>query len=350
MTDVPPDTPLMPEPEAPAAPLTIDDATAAWVSAPEAPAPIRNEDGTFAAATPPETPPAEPEVAPDTPAPTAEDPAQFIEAKVGEEVVKLRKDTLIPTKRNGQVEYEPLEVVQRERMLKKDYDAGRQEIKAERQRMAAERAALQHRAAAFEREEARIREATTDPEKFEAYQEHLRLYQTNPAYKEMVDQAQRVTDYEAAQAANQSVQEQAAIEEAVTTATGWIAEAVGRHPGVDVDTMAVEFGRALRAGTPGVNFSPESIEAFVAARAKSTEAVLTPLQQQLAAQQAELAKVQAELAALRATKTTDHALQRARSVPTAPVGGAAPIPGRQTLTTPNGARDLDSLTQAWKRS
>lgn len=356
MTDVATDFPLIPaEPTPTPAPvqLSLVDASQAWVSAPAEPVtepvePLRNPDGTFAAATPSDPPPADAGSAPDTPAPPADDPTLFLEAKVGEEVVKLRKDTLIPTTRHGQVEYEPLEKVQRERMLKKDYDAGRQEIKAERQALAAERAELAHRARLFEAEEARIRAAAKDPAEFDRMTEHFRLMQENPQYAQAVEKAQQKDLDDAGRAAAQEAQEQALVGEAIDATNEWLAEIAGRHPGVDLNETRTAFGMALYNRQPGVNFSRESLEAFVAARAKPVTDVLTPLQEQVAALKAANEKVLAELAALRTQKTTDHALTRARAVPTAPLGGAPVAPGPKVLN-PNGSRDLQSMTDAWKR-
>ena len=356
MSEVPPDLPLIPaEPVVAAPPPTLEAATEAWTHAPDAPDAVRNPDGTFAAVTPASltdapTVPADPATTEPQPTASADDPTLYIEAKVGDEVLKLRKDMLIPTMRHGQVEYEPLEVVQRERMLKKDYDLGKQETKAERRQLLAERAALQHRAAAFEAEEARQRAALTDPAKFDEMQEHLRLMESSETYRRAHEGSQKALSYEAAEVANRTVQEQEIITDAVDTATQWIADSVGRHPGVEMAQIQAEFGRALAARQPGVDFSPESIERFVAQRAQPAAALTAPLQTQLEAQKAEMAQLRAELAALRTSKTTDHALNRARTIPTAPAGGAAPIPGAKVLTTPNGKRDLDSLTDAWRRS
>lgn len=331
---------------------SLNDASAAWVSAPAEPVtpdPLRNPDGTFAAATPSDPPPADAGSAPDTPAPPADDPTLYIEAKVGEEVVKLRKDTLIPTIRHGQTEWEPLEKIQRERMLKKDYDLGRQDIKQERQQIAAERAALEHRARLFEAEEGRIRAAVKDPAEFDRMQEHFRLMQENPQYAAAFEKAQQKDLDDAGRAAAQEAQERALIGEAIDATNEWLAEIVGRHPGVDLDETRRAYGMALYNRQPGIAFSRESLESFVAARAQPLTAVLTPLQEQVAALTASVEAMKAENAALRAQKSAEHVRKVAGTVPTAPLGGAPVAPGPRVLN-PNGPRDLDSMTAAWKRA
>lgn len=351
--DLTPVAPVAPAPitPSPAHAPSLSDAGSTWVSTPTQP---RDGAGKFVAADSAPTtdaPTALPDPATTEPSPlaAADDPTLYLDAKVGAEVVRLRKDTLIPTLRNGQVEYEPLETVQRERMLKKDYDAKMVERKDMDRRLQARQVELEHRAAAFEREETRLREAQSDPAKWDQYQQHLQLMQENPQYRATFERAQQVEQYEARDAATRAVEEQAVIEDAVSTATAWIDEIVGRHPGVSVERVRERYSQELRHPDPRLRarFHPDDIGRIVAQEAAQVAATLSPLQ-------TELATMKAKLAALEAASTTNgntaHALARAGAVPTAPIGGAPPVPGRRELI-PGGpkARDLDALGAAWAK-
>lgn len=357
MTDIPADVPMIPaEPAAPvtpAAPVSLADASAAWRAAPDPTPPARNPDGTFAAVTSASTTDAptattDPATTEPQPPASADDPSLYLEAKVGDETIKLRKDTLIPQVRHGQVEWKPLDKVRTEGMLKADYDLKMQERKEHERQVSLREAELNARAAQFEAEEARLRAAQRSPEEWEKYQTHLQRYAEDPDYKQLVDDRDELQMRRAREHAHQTVQEQEVIRDAVSTATDWITEAVSRHPGVDSERVRTRYGQALAAGT--ARFDPADVEAIVADEAKAVAAVLTPLQQQMASLQAEIDRLKASSAAQTRNEGTQHALRRAQTVPTGPAGGAPPAPGRRELTTENGKRDLTSLSEAWKRA
>lgn len=344
MSDLTP-TPVVPAP-APTPPVSLQEAGADWARA-TTPEPVRNADGTFAPATPPVAPPATPTPATDTPLPAADLPpaepatpaVKMIEAKVGEDVVPLRADTLIPMLRNGVVTYEPLEKVQREGLLKQDYDLKMRERKELDAQLRARELQLEARAKAFEAEEAKLRSALTSPEEFEQYQQHLQLMETSPRYKAAFE-AQTQRDLMLAdQTARQTVESEARVQDAISTATSWIEDAVGRHPGVDVDRVRERYGMALANGT--ARFDPADVVAIVEAEAAQLAKAMSPLQQQVEA-------MRAELAALKQNQTTTHALDRARAIPTGPLAGSPPAPTRQILTA-NGKKDLASMGDAWAR-
>lgn len=345
--DVTGTAPEAPEPTAPT--QSLNAATEAWVSAPveAAPEPIRNPDGTFAAATPSDPPPADAAPAPDTPAPPADDPDLYIEARQGDEVVKLRKDVLVPLVRHGQVEWKPLEKVRAEGMLKADYDAKMQERRAAEMRLAEREAELNYRAQRFEAEEKRLYEAMHDPEKRDQYEQHLEMYRSNELYREMVDRATRGVEIEAREIAVQSVHEQSVIQDAVQTATAWIADTAARYPGVDPERVLARYSQALQDPRNPARFHPDEVDAIARDEAARLAPALTPLQDKVAKMEAELAALKAANGAARTNDTTAHALRRAQTIPTTPVGGTPPVPGQQPLVGANGRKDLGSLTDAW---
>jgi len=341
MTDIPMDAAT--GANAPEVPLpTLNAASEAWIAAPveSAPDTARNPDGTFAAATPSDAPPAT-----EPPPPPADD--LFIEARVGEDMVKLRKDTLIPQLRHGQVEWKPLDKVMAAGMLKADYDIKMQERKAHETALAQREAELNYRAQQFEAEEKRLYEAMHDPDKRDQYEQHLEMYRTNQVYKDMVDRATRGMEMEARYVGEQTVHEQAVIADAVESALGWIDDIAARHPGVDPERVRARYSQALQDPRHPARFHPDDVEAIARDEAQRLAPTLTPLNEKLATLEAEIAALKAEREAAKLNGRTTHALGRANTIPTTPVGGAPPLPGQQPLVGANGRRDLGSLTDAW---
>lgn len=347
--------------DVPDAPIPLAAASAAWASAPApdsappsaepvAPAdPIPAPEGAS-----PETPAPGTEPAPEAAAPPAGQPRDeagrfvapppTIEAKLGDAVVPLRADALVPVKRGDAVEYQPLaDVLARQA----DVETRLRETAGRQRATAQAEARLRAREEALAAREAELKGAATDPAKFEAYTEHLRQYQENPAYRQMVDRALEADALKADLAARQAEEADTRIHEAVTTASQWIDAAVARHPGVNAERVRTLYGQALAANM--ARFDPADVERIVESEAQALTAGLTPLQTQLAEIKAELDRVKAEALAAKQNATTAHALGRAGTIPTAPAG-RPPAPGPRVLETADGRRDLASLTEAWKKS
>jgi len=346
-------------PDAPESPLSLGEAGDAWLHADpnEAPDPAgraRNPDGTFAAATPAEAP--SPAEATDTPTPASDDPtapeARYIEAQVDGETVKLRADTLIPVTRKGKTTYEPLEKVQREGMLKVDYDTGKSEQKARERELRTREALINARAEQVEAEAAQVRAAMTDEGAFQEYQEHLRLMQDSPRYKAAFEAKAERDQWAAEGEAQRTVERQAVLEDAVEQSLSWIDAAVARYPGVDPERVRQRYSEALQLPPESgrrARFHPDDINAIAADEHRYVTAAQSPLQAEMATMKATLDRQAAELAALKQNQTTRHALKRASTVPTGPAGGLPVAPGRRAVETPTGARDLGSMGDSWVR-
>lgn len=355
-----PVTPVTPDaPTEPTGPVSLSDASDAWLQSDSPAERVRGPDGKFVAKEP--TPATEEGVegaqatpdgsAPDAAAatPDADDPAQFIEARRGDEVVKLHKDTLVPMTRKGVTTWEPIEKVQREGMLKVDYDAGKREQKEYERTLRATEARLDAREAQLTAEREQLKAAMTNEEAFADYQQHLHLMETSPRYKAAFEAKAERDEMAADAAAETAIRQQEQAQEAISVATSWVDDALARHPGVDRDRVLTVYGEALAADPPRARLHPSDVERIVANEASIIAKAMTPLQQEMEAMKAKVAAMEAEAAAARKNGTTTHALNRARTIPTGPAGGLPVAPGRRDVATPTGARDLGSMGDAWVR-
>lgn len=327
----------------PEAPVTdLAGLTDNWLKDGEAHAePVTSETPALPAAEPAApAPPAEPAPA-DTP--TAAE-IEMIEAMLDDKPFKLPKNVRLPLKRGDKVEYEPLEQVQRERMLKRDYDA-RMAERAERDRQyAAERARFQVEQEALKKERDDFLAAHKDPEAYQRFVEHQQRYADDPEYRKTYDDAMAGRTDRAELELVREEREQAEVEREAQTVVGWIQDAATRFPGVDakrvqgVYAMMLETGRAQ--GTP-----TEIEELF---KREAAYIAASPAAQRLEKMQQQIDELTEKKAADAHNAITDHAVARAAKPPTAPAGGGAPAPAPPPKGSPIRSRDgLDERGNAW---
>lgn len=281
---------------------------------------------------------------------SAEDMQDFIEAQLNGQPFKLPKGIALPMKRGDAVEYEPLELVQRERLKERDYRfktsevaRTRREAEALQAHLRAEQAALQARLASQEERERLFLEAQRDPEAHARLQEHYERYRTDPQYKQMVDDALAKRETDARLAVHEQEQETAIRVQATEAARSWIAELATDFPGVDPNRVRAIYAQALREGQASLD--PAEVRAIYEREANYLTTSVGPLQQRIATLEAQIAALSAGKGAEKHNAATDHALARAKAPPAAT--GRPPAPAAAAPAGRFGVTELPERNSQW---
>lgn len=289
----------------------------------------------------------------EAPAPgsSAQEVQEFIEAQLGEETFQIPKGVRLPLKVQGKTEYAPLDELLSGGMRERDYrlktgEVGtqRRELERERREFLTERAKIEARAKILEEQEAELKEAMTDPDKWESYQEHLRQYQANPVYRKNVDAAlrQRETDAELETYRQRDHVEQ--VETGVQQVQGWVNDLAEEYDGVDPQRVLNLYAAQLRAGQ--TTLDPSAVRAIFKSEADYLSKSVTPLQQQLADLKAQVEALSASKAAEKHNQTTTHAVDRAKA-PRVSTGGNPPAPAPAPKGPKFGMNELPDRVSAW---
>lgn len=274
----------------------------------------------------------------------------FIEAKLGDEPFQLPDGLAVPLKRGDETEYVPIDEVLKMGMRGKDYTLKttevaqlRRTLDREREEFAKQEARTEARAKYLEEQEAELRAAQTDPAKWQAYQEHLQQYQSNPYYRKNVDAALRSRETEAELGAMRESAEARVVSEASETAIGWIEGLASEFPGVDPERVRGLYAHALQSGT--AQLSPDYVRRIYQSEKDYVDRTVSPLRSELDDLKATIASLQAANAAETHNQTTQHAVQRARA-PKVNTGGGAPTQVKVAAKKFD-PRELADRNQAW---
>jgi len=363
----------------PAAPAPAPPPPAPTPAAPAAPEPapavvqVRGPDGRFGPKTPadqlppgqaPVTPKlsaAAPPATPVAPAPGAgaAEVLDFIEAQLegSVEPFKIPRGVRLPQKRGETIEYEPLDDILKRGMMGKDYIRKTQGV-AERTRVLDEREAemdaLNARMAAREQylqdQEKMLREANTSQEGYDAFQAHLRAMESNPRYKQMVEDAIAKRETDAENTVYRERERQDHTRRGVRQALGWIDELAAdpKYAGVDKTRVRLIYGTVLKDGAEDAQLDRRDVEHIFEAEAQYLAQSLTPLQQQVAELTAKVEELSGQQTGVqRHNAQTAHAVQRGGAVPTKPVGGSPPAPAAPGPVAPFTLRDLPDRNREW---
>jgi hypothetical protein len=323
--------------------------------------PARDEHGRFTSAEERAATGEQPAAAAEAAAPadgaSAQEIVDFIEAQLGEgETFKIPKGVRLPLKRGADIEYVELEELQRRGMLEKDYRHKTGELAQERRayeqrqtQMQAQEARLRAREEWIQEQEELAREAQTDPEKFAAFEEHLRQYAENPYYRKNVDAALRQRETEAVNEVYRQRDDQEVVSSAVEAAIGWIDEIAGDEKYQHVDKDRVRSLYAQRLSANQATLDPAEVRALFDQEADYLSRSVSPLQQQLADLKAQVETLQASTAGKRQNETTAHAVNRAKTPPVI-TGSSAPGSGQRPEPKPFGIRELPDRISQWARN
>lgn len=279
---------------------------------------------------------------------------EFIDAKLADGTAfQVPKGLTLPVKRGKEVEYEPLETVLSQRMMQRDYQiktaevaAGRRDFEAQQTSFRAQAARVEAREKFIAEKEAEMVAAQKDPDKWQAYQESLLQYQSNPRYRQMVDDALAMRETAAELNVYREQEKEAQVNQGVQHAVSWIEQMAPEFPGVNPERVRVVYAQALNNGQ--ANLSPEHVREVFQREAQLVTEHQTPLLTQLAEMKAQLAALTAAKAAEAQNRQTSHALQRSKTPPLAvagtPATGALAAPGKKF-----GPSDLQDRTSAWAK-
>jgi hypothetical protein len=305
------------------------------------------------------TPGAQPSATPTPAAPapgaSAEAIQEFIEATLGEGTFKIPKGAKLPLKRGETVEYATVEELQKRGMLELDYRHKTAEVARQRRdddaartRFQAQEARVKAREEWLTERETEMREAQKDPEKWAAYQEMQRLYQENPQFRKVMDDALAKRETDAENAVYQEREYHTQVQDGVTLAAGWIDQLASdpKYVGVNPERVRVRYAQALTAGQ--ATLDPGEVRALYDEEARYLVESQSPLQKQLADLQAQVAELKAAKGAEKHNAGTAHALARAKTLPVAATGrppepAAAPKSGRFGMT------ELAERNQEWAK-
>lgn len=321
----------------------------------------RGPDGKFIAAETPAsaTPtPASPASAPATAVPpagaTAQQVQEFIEARLGEsETFQIPKGVKLPLKRGDKIEYAPVEEVLARGMMELDYRhktaavaQQRRDLETRDIAIRAEQAKVEARDKWLAEREAEMREAMKDPQAWEAYLQMQVMYQTNPRFRQTLDDAlaKRETDAENAVYRERDYQDQ--VRHGTELAAAWITDTARDFPNVDPERVRTLYAQALSAGS--ATLDPSQVRAIYQQEADYVTRNRGPLEQQLAELKQQVERLTAGKAAEAQNATTQHAVNRAKAPPVATTG-APPTPVPMAPKGRFGPGELADRNQEWVR-
>jgi len=322
-------------PAAPAAPVVPDAPAAPVVAAPAPDAPV-------------------PTVPAPAPAPIPAAPTErVIEGRLNGQPFQLKiPDGLeLPTKRNGQVTYDPFDTVLNERMMQRDYRIKTAEAAEQRRQLALKEQLFDARAKALEafRDEqiARLSGAATDPEQQLRHQMFAEAAKNDPWMQGLLNDAAMGRAASAEQQVYSEQMEMARTQAAVTAINADIAD-VAAATGVNPDRIRERYAYDLQMNNAPLDRS--AIERIAAEEAQYSQTVATaaiaPLQKQLEELTAKIAGLSAASAADTHNKTTVAAIARATNnigAPVPSVGAPTPVPASAKLT----GSTMAERSQSW---
>jgi len=277
-----------------------------------------------------------------------------LEAMLDGKPYPVPKNLLFNLKTGTQVSQKSLDQVLREGMLFSDYQRKTGETAGLRrqleQRIAqadAQLAAAKERETWLKEREQEMIEAQKDPAKWEQYQETMRLYQANPAFRKLYDDALSARESKAQLATLSTQAEERELQSVVEQARDWILQLSSEYPGVNPERVRVVLAYAWQNGQ--LPWGQEAVRSVY-------EGEKEYLNQGPGGQQ--LASLRAELDALKAAKDaeahnakTARAIERGKAPNTAPGGGGPEAPGRilPPKPIPPDRRAQEEAISAWSK-
>ena len=278
---------------------------------------------------------------------------KFIEGKIGDEVFQLPEGVQIPLKRGDTTEYVPIEEVLKRGMREQDYTHKSMELsdrvrtfEASQANAVTAKAKLDAKEKYLSEQEAEIKAALSDPESAAQYQQHLEMLRDNPMYKKTWEGRWANQETEAERDALLADQDARVVQQASTTALGWIKDLATEFKGVDQGRVASLYGQRLSAGQASLDIS--DVRSIYQAEADYLSRASEPLRDQLATLSAKIDKLTASRTAEEQNQTTQHAVQRAKTVPVA-TGAGAPA---KAYVPPErfGPNELAEKNSAWAKA
>ena len=258
--------------------------------------------------------------------PVVEDAAAAIEmiaGKLGEEAYEIPATATIPLKHGDEITYVSVADLQTGNMKDVDYRQKtqaiadqRRELEANGRQMAIDLARLRSDQAFVDEQTKEMKEAQADPTKWDAYQEHLRMIGENPRYAKTFTDAQAQRGTEAELEVRRASDMEVAVNEGSAMAVGWIDELGARDEfkGINKERVQKIYSDQLVSGQ--AQLAPEAVLRIFEQEADYLKESVSPLQTQVTALTAQVEELRQGQANGQHNATTEHAVARAKTVPT----------------------------------
>lgn len=275
-----------------------------------------------------------------TPAQQQQAAEEFIEAQLNGQPFQLPKGVMLPLKRGADVEWKPVEQVQKEGMLERDYRIKTAETRERERQFELQRKLFEARVAEQERiykeQIERLNRANMSPEEQLKLATFAELAKNDPYFQQLLDDS--VTG-RVMQAERTVIQQEAEIESAIAEARALDQQIqqIATQYQVDPAVVRKRYSDALIANT--AELSPQDIEQIARAEAQYADTIRTsavsPLQQQIDALMAQVKSLTDAQAAAAHNATTQQAIDRSKQTVGAPLPSAGvptPAPAATKIT------------------
>lgn len=286
-----------------------------------------------------------------TPAEQQQAAQEFIEAQLNGQPFQLPKGVMVPLKRGADVEWKPVEQVQREGMMERDYRIKTAELREQQRQFELQRklheARVAEQARVYQEQIERLNRANASPEEQLRMQTFAELAKSDPYFKQLLDdsvtgrvmQAERSVLAQEAEVES-AMAEAAVLQQHITT--------LAEQYHVDPSLVQKRYSEALLADR--AELTPQSIEQIAREEAAYAERVrataVSPLQQQIEALHAQVQALTAAQAAAAHNASTQQAINRA----TTPVGAPLPsagVPAPAPAASRISGSTLAERTRSW---
>lgn len=261
-----------------------------------------------------------------TTAPAVEAPTfAEIEARLGEQVVKLREDTLIPVGKDGKLV--PLSELRRDPLLMADYTRKTQALAEQRREIERERVEIN---AWAERERAnRERLFSAYAQGGEVLEKELRhqaLLETDPDYRQRFEESESYRVQQQVREHESTTSTQAQAVDLAMQVRQYIREACAPYADVDPAEVEASYQMALERGQARLH--RDDVDKVISRQRERAARVTSPLNKELEALRAELAQLRAEQSVQQGNAAVSEQIARSKAPPVGkPAAGQVPIQG-----------------------
>lgn len=272
---------------------------------------------------------------------------QFIEAQLDGKPYQIPVNAALPLKRGEEIEYVPVGELQKRGMLEKDYRVKTGELAEQRRALDVERRVMEARTRAMEQwhqeQQQFLERAYANPEDQARYESFVEQYRSNPAFKQMVDDALTARVMQAERAAISEVEGETALATEVQQLSAAIERIGQKYPGVPVDEIRQQYAQDLQLDRTWVG--EDAIESYFQRAHEKRAALLSPLEQKIEALSRQLATLTEQQQAAQHNANTQQRIARAANPVAAPAGGTAahPAPAATQLK----GKDIAARSREW---
>jgi hypothetical protein len=173
---------------------------------------------------------------------------------------KIPVGVKVPVKINGKIEMRAIGDVRKSFMLEGDYTRSKQRLSEAERSMAAERARIDAQNAQLAADRKEYEEAIVDPEKWEQYQQHMAMLNSNPIYRAKWERGRQADLDSAELEAFRGTESEAVTRSTVENIVQTISTLSAEYPGADPELVRQQYAQALSTGQ--AQLSEASLRSF----------------------------------------------------------------------------------------